>query len=293
MVSVASPYDVLKASVKETWLDWSGALPKRGPDFFIMGASRSGTTYLHNMLNLHSDIFLPQSKELHYFDRNSMYRENLKGYRGFFAGYEGERKIGEVTPFYFYAGMLYDRSGQVIFGEESAARRISRHFPDAQIIITLRNPYTRLLSMYNKNYYQGKISTSLQDALKSELVGGTHPTLLYRNRYDIHVKDIIDHFPAQNVKIIIFEEWIDDQQAAMDDICAFLDIPAQQLDSMPDQKSRNIGKKYRLKNQEKYPEADIKLDKSTQEKLDEALMAGQQYIEKLLGRALPWESTSA
>ena len=37
------------------------------PNFFIVGAMRSGTTSLHNYLKVQSNIFLPDEKECVYF----------------------------------------------------------------------------------------------------------------------------------------------------------------------------------------------------------------------------------
>jgi len=38
------------------------------PSFLIIGAQKSATTWLHQMLDAHPDVWLPQEKELHYFD---------------------------------------------------------------------------------------------------------------------------------------------------------------------------------------------------------------------------------
>src|SRR6056297_1956378 len=38
------------------------------PDFLIIGPQRTGTTWLHRNLLLHSDIFLPHTKELYFFN---------------------------------------------------------------------------------------------------------------------------------------------------------------------------------------------------------------------------------
>ena len=39
------------------------------PQFLGIGAQKAGTTWLHQMLSAHRDIWLPHLKELHYFDR--------------------------------------------------------------------------------------------------------------------------------------------------------------------------------------------------------------------------------
>ena len=38
------------------------------PNFMCIGASKSGTTSLYDILKQHSDIFLPSFKEPHFFD---------------------------------------------------------------------------------------------------------------------------------------------------------------------------------------------------------------------------------
>src|SRR5688500_11701828 len=39
------------------------------PRFLGIGAQKAGTTWLHEMLSSHEEIWLPHLKELHYFDR--------------------------------------------------------------------------------------------------------------------------------------------------------------------------------------------------------------------------------
>ncbi len=42
---------------------------QNGPDFIVIGAQKGGTTWLHVQLNDHPDVWLPPTKEIHYFDR--------------------------------------------------------------------------------------------------------------------------------------------------------------------------------------------------------------------------------
>lgn len=140
--------------------------PTRGPDFFVVGATRSGTTYLHHLLTKHSHIFMPRTKELNYFNHSGKYRSDLGGYYRMFDGYVGQAVIGEVSPLYLDVGALYDASGKMTYlNQDSAINRIARHFPSTLIIVTLRNPFTRMLSMYEKGVGQRKVKTSFQDQL--------------------------------------------------------------------------------------------------------------------------------
>jgi hypothetical protein len=49
------------------------------PDFLGIGAQRAGTTWLHAMLSLHNEIWLPHLKEVHYFDRKFPISVNRQG----------------------------------------------------------------------------------------------------------------------------------------------------------------------------------------------------------------------
>lgn len=46
---------------------------KAGPDFLVIGAQKSATTWLYSCLCKHPGLYLPPKKEIHYFDRSSEY----------------------------------------------------------------------------------------------------------------------------------------------------------------------------------------------------------------------------
>ncbi len=41
-------------------------MSRKLPNFLIIGAQKSGTTWLWNEIRQHPDIFMPEHKELHY-----------------------------------------------------------------------------------------------------------------------------------------------------------------------------------------------------------------------------------
>jgi hypothetical protein len=55
----------------------SGARP--GPQFVVIGAQKSGTTWLYSNLKVHDGLWLPPEKELHYFDEKRYDRSSLLG----------------------------------------------------------------------------------------------------------------------------------------------------------------------------------------------------------------------
>ncbi|CAN0605590.1 unnamed protein product, partial [Ectocarpus sp. 12 AP-2014] len=50
----------------------------RTPDFLCIGAQRAGTTWLHNRLLEHPDLYLPPEKELQFF--NAFFDRGLDWY---------------------------------------------------------------------------------------------------------------------------------------------------------------------------------------------------------------------
>jgi hypothetical protein len=115
------------------WLYAAGLKPPDGlalPDFIGIGAQKAGTSWLHENLRHHPDAFLPQPKELHYFD--NFFDRPLEEYAALFAG-AGSRRKGEITPAY---GIL----------PIERIRYIRAVMPEARIVFLLRNPIERAWS---------------------------------------------------------------------------------------------------------------------------------------------------
>ena len=100
------------------------------PDFLGIGAQKAGTTWLHENLRKHPQLFLPEEKELHYFDWH--YHEPLRSYALQFERANGRVK-GEITP--GYATLTRER---IAF--------VHRLMPAARLILLLRNPIDRAWS---------------------------------------------------------------------------------------------------------------------------------------------------
>lgn len=48
-------------------------LKSNGPDFLVIGAQKSATTWLYSCMRKHEGLYLPPKKEIHYFDRSTSY----------------------------------------------------------------------------------------------------------------------------------------------------------------------------------------------------------------------------
>jgi len=105
------------------------------PDFLGIGAQKAGTSWLYENLKSHPDLFLPEEKELHYFDWN--YDRRVTWYSSHFRQAENRVK-GEITP--GYSIISTDRIHDVyVFN------------PDVKLIFLMRNPIDRAWSQARMN----------------------------------------------------------------------------------------------------------------------------------------------
>src|SRR5580765_4773440 len=135
------------------------------PNFFIVGAAKSGTTSLYEYMKMHPEVYMAPIKETHHFSTdidNTQFRPNyarslnkdltsfLEGdmsdgifhafvkdwnqYVKLFGKVNSEKAIGEVTNSYLYS--------------HEAAQNILSRFPNAKVIMILRNPIDRAFSHY-------------------------------------------------------------------------------------------------------------------------------------------------
>jgi hypothetical protein len=204
---------------------------KKKTNLFIVGATKSGTTSLHNYLSQHPDVFMSANKEPHYFAKNDikeykgpgdkyiqneMFVTEELGYNQLFEKSEDQKVIGESTATYLYYS--------------SAAEEIKRFNPDAKIIILLRDPIQRAFSAYMHMRRDGRESVhsfletlNLEEKRKKD---DWMPIWFYKDlgMYYQQVKKYIDIFGIQNVKVDLFEDVRNDWDKYLESVCAYLGI---------------------------------------------------------------------
>ena len=112
----------------------------RLPDFLIIGAQKSGTTWLADQLSLHPSIFMAPD-EIHFFDKAQNYCRGLPWYTRHFEHARPGQIVGEKTPDYLWA------NGDGAEGHLSDVHvKLYQAIPSARLIILLRNPVDRALS---------------------------------------------------------------------------------------------------------------------------------------------------
>ncbi len=209
-------------------------LSETTPNFFLVGAAKSGTTSLWQYLSSHPQIFMPRSvKEPHYFlwaeEDDQFNQEGLrvikKPYHHDWQAYISLFKkanvpaIGEASVFYL--------------PHRTAAPKIRSRCPEARIIVSLRNPVDRAWSWYRFNRMRHvEDAVNFQDALAREK---RIPNLFYTyqylglGRYCEQVERYIQCFGNDRVHVVLFDDLIVDPFAVCQGIFSFLG-----LDPMPD-----------------------------------------------------------
>lgn len=183
------------------------------PNFLIIGAEKAGTTWLYDVLRRHPDIFLPDTKELSFFNgRHSDLKSNDKfvrlgpgWYENFFRFRRDESAVGDISPMYLC--------------DTEAPARIAQMLPDVRLIAVLRDPVERAVSHYWMAYNKRHVTDSL-----GAVISRNDEAIIVRGLYGAQIERYLRHFPRENMLVLIFEEVMADRDRALDRLCHFLGV---------------------------------------------------------------------
>ncbi len=172
------------------------------PNFFIVGAMKSGTSTLHSVLSSHPEVFMSEPKEPSFF----VDHEDLKKLWPDMA----KEKCSFDEPSYLE---LFDKAGSAnIVGESSSnytkiphapgvAKRISEFNPNSKILFVLREPTGRTISHYWHAVKREGETRSILDSIKSDSI------YLDVSNYVLQIKEFLKYFDKKNVLVITLEEF--------------------------------------------------------------------------------------
>jgi LPS sulfotransferase NodH len=198
------------------------------PNFFIVGAARSGTTSLDRYLSQHPEIFITSRKDAHFFATehfprtgtgdevmNRKIMRDKAEYTQLFAGVTVEKAIGESSAFYLCLS--------------GTAERIAHAVPNAKIIMILREPVARAYSSYMLLARDGRETLSFEEGLSREAERkqqGFEPMWWYRelSLYSSQVQRYLDVFGRDQVKVLLYDELFTNPGQALREVFAFLGV---------------------------------------------------------------------
>jgi hypothetical protein len=217
----------------ESFTGPGGEVSGRVPDFFIVGHHKCGTTALYEMLRRHPQIFMSEIKEPRFFasDMRSRFQparghslpETLEDYITLFAGARPDQRVGEATPSYLYS--------------HTAAARIAELQPAARSIAILREPASFLRSLHLqllRSHVESEKDLRSAIALEQVRREGRHvprrshvPQLLDYSEHVRYVDQLRRYhavFPAEQVLVLIYDDFRNDNAATIRAVLRFLDV---------------------------------------------------------------------
>jgi hypothetical protein len=204
------------------------------PSFLIIGAEKAGTTWLHDVLRAHPGLFLPDVKEVHYFNRfdsngreiDNFSRRGPDWYRRHFAHAAPGIPTGEATPMYLC--------------DPEAPARIRQTLPDARFIVMLRDPVSRAWSHYRMARAKQQIDADL-DAL----IDAADARFLGRGLYGQQLARWLGLFPRDRFLVLFFEEVMAHPEPALERIADWLGVEVGPFLRARPEERRNAASGYR------------------------------------------------
>ena len=207
------------------------------PSFFIAGNSKAGTTAIQRFLRAHPDVFMCRPKEPNYFakdfcrdpdPRGSFHPRTERQYLDLFREARPDQLCGEASACYLYSTV--------------AARELHAFAPQAKLLFLLREPvdflYSYYLQLLKNPVTEGERIRDFSKALALEPErkhgrkiprGCLLPEMLYyseRVKYAQHLQRFFDYFDRAQIKIIIYDDFKQDNEGVYRDVLAFLGLDA-------------------------------------------------------------------
>jgi hypothetical protein len=179
------------------------------PNFIVIGAPRCGTTWVHDNLRQHPDIFLPKIKELHFFDNHP--DKSIEHYESLFSTWSGQKAVGEITPNY-------------LSGAFSSNRRIPelihQYLPNIRLIAVLRNPVERAYSHYWFNVSQDarNVGVTFEEKLAQR------PQIIEEGLYADHLSRYLSLFEKNQMLVLSYDDLKKEPLDFLRKIYTFLDV---------------------------------------------------------------------
>jgi Sulfotransferase family len=192
---------------------------RRRPNLFVVGAMKSGTTYLHRLLGSHPSIFMSQPDEPSYFVEPDQLRKvwPQMWQRGY---WRSEQR---------YLDLFADAGDATLLGEASTnysklpqirgvAARIAEFNPNARVVYVMRDPVDRAISHYwHMVRYQAEHRTILEAVTRD-------PQYTDVGHYAMQLAPYLDRFGTSGVTTLTLERLTSAPQATLSELYGWLGV---------------------------------------------------------------------
>lgn len=208
------------------------------PTFVVIGAGRSGTTSLHEILGRHPDVAMCRHKSPNHFATDEPQPEwetpaaramaahwvrDRSDYEALFDHWSGERAIGEASPVYLQA--------------TGVAARLHDALPDARLVAVLRDPVERAHAHFVGRRRDGiEPEADFAAVVERELAGPLPDAVAFGHylgcgRYAHFLSPYLDRFPRAAVRVHLYDDLVADPAAVVRDVLEHVGVdPDVELD---------------------------------------------------------------
>lgn len=169
------------------------------PSFYVLGAQKAGTSWLHHVMQPHPEICTGLNKEVHFFDTQRNFSQGVDWYSSQFIAASTTRAVGDFTPNYLRLVLDPEAAKHPWFPKDAAAQ-IRNVTPEAKFIVSLRDPIDRAISAYFHNIKHGRVSprTPMVEAMQER-------DLIEPGLYWEQLTRWFELFPPERFLILIYE----------------------------------------------------------------------------------------
>jgi Sulfotransferase domain len=198
------------------------------PNFFIVGAPKSGTTALSQYLGTHPNVFFSPVKEPHFFDLDTSKRvkAGLQTYLSLFSQAEPDlhTAVGEGSTGYLFSKV--------------AVSEILKFNPDSKFIVMLRNPVDLVHAWHSEMYYEGiedivdferawRLEGERREGRRIPYACWEPKKLLYSEwgKLGDQVERLLSVVARDRLKVIVFDDFVADTRGVYEQVLSFLGVP--------------------------------------------------------------------
>lgn len=218
------------------------------PNFFVIGVAKGGTTSLYHYLSQHPQVYLSPVKETNHFAMadiderhlHPVYKNDvaLDVERYLLDGMKYPVHIAHINKARHYEALFSRANGQKAIGEisnsyiicPSAVAAIAQKYPEAKLLVMLRNPVKRAWSHFIMNIREAKntsrdfVTEVMQDHQAIRRGWGVNHQYLALGSYFTQMSRVLNHFPPAQVKWLLYEDFLQQPQEVLNDMLDFLGV---------------------------------------------------------------------
>lgn len=246
------------------------------PDFLVIGAQKSGTTWLYQNLRTHPEIWLPPEKEIHFFDfpplmpfffllfapqRTYRHWGKNRMIRDLHKVKAGQQSVSWYLRYYllprtdrWYRSLFTPREGQIA-GEitprystlkGNGVAKVHALMPNTKLIYILRNPLDRMwsdLAMFHSSRFGHNGLHTVDEQRILRFIKNSHH--LASSRYLNNLSRWEQYYPSSQIFVGFQDQISDEPEKLLKQIYRFL-----QVDERHSPSAENVNRRI---NSHRYP----------------------------------------